>query len=336
LDSVETQLATAERGKAPFTDKQVAEHLANKQKNAITPVEDKGTHGVDVGEALGAINSKIETLEKLFDKLLADPNGPLLANKQIQALGVTLAALAKQPKPGEVKAAQERAEALKQAGQRLKQLVERLPAKPTAQQLQKHIEERQQVLGRDEGNSKDVPQEGEVGSDVEMSLGGLSRSKEPAVEFNAGEFSPHAKGSDDDQPRQFDVFGLTPDVVRKLMLMHARRKFVALKKADDDDELWETLRMMTGPRKLRLGKMDTEADVDPQVVFQSFLDDNKNSSKSRSFFQSLEDHFKKGGKPTIVPFDVRGMSRWPALLGFIKAEVAKEFPKHQHLIIWRE
>jgi hypothetical protein len=30
------------------------------------------------------------------------------------------------------------------------------------------------------------------------------------------------------------------------------------------------------------------------------------------------------------------MSRWPALLAFIKTEVAKAFPTRQTLIIWRD
>lgn len=336
VDKVEEALVGIERGRAPISAEQVDKHLKEK------PGGDRGGHRPDVAldEALDTVTEKLTALEERFDALLKDPNGLLLAGKQVQALGAAVEGITRKLKSLNPSLTERHLAAAEDARKRLKLLSGKLP-ELSPKELEAYVQSRRDELGWDKGNKKPMPQEGEVGSDVEMQLGGLKRSESAEVEFEPGDFSPYKDTKEAKQPKQFDVFGLTPDVTKKVMCLHARKSYGGLKVVTDDDELWEHLRVLKAAADVQVKPLMTApVHVVPQVVFDSYLRDGENSKKSRSFFQSLEEHFAKGKegqkKTTIVPLDARGLARWPALLDYVKADVTRRFPALKHLIVWRE
>lgn len=328
----------------------------------------EGSQATATDGMVDAVVTKLKAFEKQLAAMLSDPNGVLLARKQMQTLQAALTALQRQPGPKEPQAAKARSEAIRGAIDRLTTLSGQIK-KVSPQEMEKYIQERRDHLAFDKGNSKDVPQEGEVGADTEMQLGGLKRSEGVEVEFEPGDFSPYGKrdltneqraakqeellkagrggkfgDSNEERPKypmpdQFDVFGLTPDVVTKMMCINARKLYAGLKDVPDE-ALWEALRVLKGPGDVRVDPMVTAVKVDPTTIFKSYLEEKGKGKGSRSHYESLEEHFNKGKdgskKPTVVPLDVRGMSRWPLLLSYFKSQVASRFPKQQHLIVWRE
>lgn len=279
-----------------------------------------------LNDAISDIATRIEKAEADLGKYRTDPNGYLLILKLVTSLGAALRALAATApnvdpdsrSTGELKTLIERCR------KRLEALAGEA-AKIKPKDMKAYIEERKQALGKDI-NKGYIPQEGQVGADVEMQLGGLVRGSINEIEFEPGQFSPYA-GSDINTPHQMDVFGPTPDIVRKVVLIHARKIYPALKVVNDD-ALWAVLTNLWGQVSVKLPGLNKSIEIDPVKIFDSYLAQAK-------LFASLKHHFAKAGsKPTIVPFDTSGLGLLPALLDYVKKQILDLFPDLCHLILW--
>lgn len=279
-----------------------------------------------LNDAISDIATRIEKAEADLGKYKTDPNGYLLILKLVTSLGAALDALAAtapnvdpdNSSTGKLKTL------IEQCRKRLEALAgEAAMIKP--KDMKAYIEERRRALGADI-NKGYIPQEGQVGADVEMQLGGLVRGSVNEIEFEPGQFSPYA-GSDINTPHQMDVFGPTPNIVRKVVLIHARKIYPALK-AVKEDALWAALTNLMGPASVKLPGLDKPIEIDPIKIFDSYLAQAK-------LFASLKHHFAKaGGKPTIVPFDTSGLGLLSALLDYVKQQILDMFPDLCHLILW--
>jgi len=288
------------------------------------------TPAAELKHPFGVIAASVEKVETLAASYAKDPNGFLLMSKQVSASSAALEALARTAPPVTDADSARLDEAIKDLRLRLRKLGA-IAEKLKPENMAKYIKERQTVLGHDIGNKKDVPQEGRIGADVEMQLGGLERSPAPEVEFTPGKFSPY-QGSDPETPHQFDVFGPTPDIVKKVILIAARKLYPELKAPVGNDALWAELRKLQAPAPaFQVAPMAAAIGVDPLPIIEQYLTQAK-------FFASLEHHFAKSKdkKPTIVPFDISGLGLWPALLDHVKSEAQRRFPKQHHLILWQD
>lgn len=293
----------------------------------------------ELTEAFNLIHRSVEEAEQRILDYKGDPNGFLLLLKKITSSDAAFKVI--QQRLEAVPSSPEKAELELKFKQFKKQLgalgQAALEKKTEITKWSEHIEARKQALGADIGKKKYIEQEGEIGAEMEMSVGGLKRAAINQVEFEPGEFSPYKKQGDtedptDESPHQFDVFGITATVVQKVMPLTAKKVYPWLK-AIEDEVLWKKLKNMTEIETVHLDDKAAQGDIDPDKIFTRYLTDAK-------FYAGLAHHFKKGlqgqEKPTVVPLDISGMKLWPALLKRVQSDIDTLFPKQKHLILWRD
>lgn len=316
-------------------------NTALKNLNPVTPQQSAAHTSKELSDLEKSFFVKFDDFRRMLADMLKDPNGILLARKKISTFGAIAASLLRNNPEAETCA-------------RIKATVEELvkiseQTKKIEGGMSAYIKSRIDVLGRDEANKKYVLQEGEVGAEIEMGLGGLKRAQGAEIEFEPGDFSPYKKARGADQnlreqadveagvPHQFDVFGLTKDAVKSAMLGQLIQHTKKQMDNQEKDFIWKQLKTMKSSGTILFSEGADPVEVNPFEMFEAYLTKNPKKKNSRTLIDSLKDHFKKGGKPTIVPLDMTGMAEWPLLKDWMKEKITNSFPADQlSLILWRE
>lgn len=287
-------------------------------------------------KALKALGATLDKVESNLAKYLKDPNGYLLLMKQATSLDAAIEALARTPPfdtddpevaevAGVIRSFRERLDALVTEAEKVE-----------PENMAEYIESRRRHLGEDVGNSKFVDQEGQVGADIEMQFGGLTRSTRPEVEFIGGDLGPYAGVT-------FDVFGLTPS--QFMRQLHIIVGDVWLRKLGiGGKESKKLIAVMNDKANIaQVGQyfLDVVNDGSNAPLLQGLADFPQQSLTAAELIDSLLNRFKfidqlrkHLAKAEIVPFDVSGFNQYPGLLEAIKRRLAAALGADYARILW--